>query len=344
MSTYEEIKGIKVREYTTNPDDPLEGQLWYNETDSVAKYKALVTTAAFSTGTAYNSARASGASSGTRTSALISGGAPGAGGGGNHTAATESWNGSSWTEVADLNQRRNSIKGVGPNNTAALSWGGGAPGLPIGDNAGVLVESWNGSSWTEVADLSQNKQQTGYVGTYTDALCVGGNNPGIAQNEKWNGSSWTELADLNQARGKLGTAGTASTSGLAYGGFISPSPPEYWTEVTELWNGSSWTEVNDLNQKRSGLGSAGSATAALAIGGRYDGNPVNAITENWNGSSWTEIADLGTGRYGPFCAQAGPSTFASAIGGAVGPLDSMTTAVEDFNGVGAVLTKTINTD
>ena len=80
MSTYEEIKGMKVREYTTNPDDPLEGQLWYNQTDSVAKYEALVTTAAFSTGTAYNSARASGASSGTRTSALISGGAPGAGG------------------------------------------------------------------------------------------------------------------------------------------------------------------------------------------------------------------------------------------------------------------------
>ena len=142
----------------------------------------------------------------------------------------------------------------------------------------------------------------------------------------------------------MGAGGTASTSGIVFGGFISPSPPEYWTEVTELWNGSSWTEVNDLNQKRSGLGSAGSATAALAIGGRYDGNPVNAITENWNGSSWTEIADLGTGRYGPFSAQAGPSTFASAIGGAVGPLDSMTTAVEDFNGVGAVLTKTISTD
>ena len=159
MSTYEEIKGMKVREYTTNPDDPLEGQLWYNQTDSVAKYEALVTTAAFSTGTAYNSARASGASSGTRTSALISGGAPGAGGGTNHSAATESWNGSSWTEVADLNQRRNSIKGVGPNNTAALSWGGGAPGLPIGDNAGVLVESWNGSSWTEVEELSQKREQ-----------------------------------------------------------------------------------------------------------------------------------------------------------------------------------------
>jgi hypothetical protein len=38
MSTYKEIRGLKVRDYTTNPDNPIEGQLWYNETDNVAKY------------------------------------------------------------------------------------------------------------------------------------------------------------------------------------------------------------------------------------------------------------------------------------------------------------------
>ena len=344
MSTYEEIKGMKVREYTTNPDNPVEGQLWYNATDNVAKYSSLTTAAAFSTGTAYNSARNAGGSAGTRTSGLISGGAPGAPGNFNHSAATESWNGSSWTEVNDLNQRRNACRGVGASNTAALTFGGGTPGQPIGDNSGVLVESWNGSSWTEVADLSQNKDETGYIGNYTDALVVGGKNPGITQNEKWNGSSWTELADLNQGRGNMGSAGTASTSGIVYGGFISPSPPEYWTEVTETWNGSAWTEVADLNQKRAGMASAGSVTAALAIGGRYDGSPVNAITESWNGSTWTEIVDLSTARNLPFSAQSGTSTSAAAIGGAVGPLDSMTTAVENFNGAGIEQTKTIDTD
>ena len=39
MSTYKEIRGLKVRDYTTNPDNPIEGQLWYNETDNVAKYQ-----------------------------------------------------------------------------------------------------------------------------------------------------------------------------------------------------------------------------------------------------------------------------------------------------------------
>ena len=39
MSTYKQIRGLKVRDYTTNPDNPIEGQLWYNTTDNVAKYR-----------------------------------------------------------------------------------------------------------------------------------------------------------------------------------------------------------------------------------------------------------------------------------------------------------------
>ena len=39
MSTYQGIRGLKIRDYTTNPDDPLEGQLWYNKTDQVGKYQ-----------------------------------------------------------------------------------------------------------------------------------------------------------------------------------------------------------------------------------------------------------------------------------------------------------------
>ena len=44
MSTYQGIRGLKVRDYTTNPDDPLEGQLWYNKTDNVGKYQVPVVT------------------------------------------------------------------------------------------------------------------------------------------------------------------------------------------------------------------------------------------------------------------------------------------------------------
>ena len=30
MADYKEVKGTKIRDYTTNPDNPIEGQVWYN--------------------------------------------------------------------------------------------------------------------------------------------------------------------------------------------------------------------------------------------------------------------------------------------------------------------------
>ena len=37
MADYKTIHGTLVRDYTTNPDNPIEGQVWYNETDKVLK-------------------------------------------------------------------------------------------------------------------------------------------------------------------------------------------------------------------------------------------------------------------------------------------------------------------
>ena len=33
MATYLGKHGSKIQNYTTNPDNPNEGELWYNETD-----------------------------------------------------------------------------------------------------------------------------------------------------------------------------------------------------------------------------------------------------------------------------------------------------------------------
>jgi hypothetical protein len=40
---------------------------------------------------------------------------------------TESWNGTSWTEVNDLNTARGNFAGAGTQNTAALAFGGANP-------------------------------------------------------------------------------------------------------------------------------------------------------------------------------------------------------------------------
>ena len=99
MSTYKEIRGLKVRDYTTNPDNPIEGQLWYNETDNVAKYQIPNITASWRTGNNMNTARIDLMGAGIQTSALGFGGESSTG----NVAITESYNGTSWTEVNDLN-------------------------------------------------------------------------------------------------------------------------------------------------------------------------------------------------------------------------------------------------
>jgi hypothetical protein len=39
MAEYKEIHGTKIRNYTTNPDNTIQGEVWYNETDNVLKFQ-----------------------------------------------------------------------------------------------------------------------------------------------------------------------------------------------------------------------------------------------------------------------------------------------------------------
>ena len=58
----------------------------------------------------------------------------------------ETYNGTNWTEVGDLNTARNSLAGAGA-QTSALAFGG-KPGYKD------ETEEYNGTNWTEVADLN----------------------------------------------------------------------------------------------------------------------------------------------------------------------------------------------
>jgi hypothetical protein len=122
---------------------------------------------------------------GTQTSALAFGGFadPGVG----YRAVTESWNGTSWTEVADLNTFRGNGGGVGTSNTAALAFGGfrDPPPGPIDS-----TELWNGSSWTEVNNMTLANNSMGGAGTTTAALSFGGNSP-TTITQSWNGTNWS---------------------------------------------------------------------------------------------------------------------------------------------------------
>tara|TARA_R110002012_G_scaffold9209_2_gene42347 strand:+ start:176 stop:1198 length:1023 start_codon:yes stop_codon:yes gene_type:complete len=340
MAEYKGINGTKVRNYSSDPGNPIKGQVWYNETANTLRVQAVTTVGSWSTGNTVNSARRFPGGTGIQTAALIFGGeVPG----GNGTGVTESYNGSSWTEVSDLNNPRVRVGGVGVDNTAVLAFGGSGPPTP--PNYKGVTESFNGSSWTEVADLNDGRwAMAGNAGIQNAALLFGGA-PGEAPSsgantESWNGSSWTELNNLNTAREENAGAGTY-TAALSIAG--TPSYPTA-TAIVEQWNGSSWTEIADVNTARNDLGGlkgGGTVTDALIFGGINRAGPTTyANTESWNGSSWTETTDLNTARFG--LSGSGTSTAALAAAGLIGTTNQALT--EEWIGPGAPLSKTISTD
>jgi len=303
MSTYKEIKGFKVQTLSSDPvASGLAGASWSSGGSlNVGKY--------------WNGR--SGA--GTQTAGLIAGGHDGSG----QVGTTESYNGSSWTEVNDLNTARNSAT-MGGAQTSALITGGGT--------AEAITESWNGSSWTEVNDLNTGRRQLAMAtgNANTSALAFGGYAPPTpgpvgytGLTESWNGSSWTEVSDLNTPRASLASTDGSATAALAIAGYRGP-PTADRTKFVEQWDGSSWTEVGDVNQERMDLASCGTTTNALAFGG-IDTASL-AVTENYNGTSWTELADLSTARYA--LGGTGSTPAALAIGGYITTVQSVT---EEWN-------------
>tara|TARA_R100001126_G_scaffold97262_1_gene70431 strand:- start:84 stop:1076 length:993 start_codon:yes stop_codon:yes gene_type:complete len=302
MAVYKEIHGTKVKSVTSDPPAPANGEMWYNSTERKVKGFKQTLTGSWATGGTLNSSpgRFQLGGAGTQTAALAFGGAtnwPGA----PVTANAETYNGSSWSEVNNLNTARRNLTGLGL-QTAALGFGGGPPAKDI-------TESWNGSSWTEVADLNTAKDNNpGGTGTQTAGIAFGGESlPGAvtATCETWNGSGWTEVGDLNSARMTVAAAGT-STSALGFGG--SPSPVGGYTES---WNGSAWTEVADLNTgNREGPGGFGASnTSALCA----SAGTVN--TEEWNGSAWTEVANVSTAVSNCGPTQSGTTSLGAIFGG-----------------------------
>ena len=282
MANYKDIHGTNIETVTSDPDNPVNGQVWYNSTDQVLKGFTSNPAGAWATGGTMNNSRSgSGGGLGIYTAAIV------AAGGNPAETTTEQYNGSSWTEIADVNTARKSPTGSGT-TTAGLAYGGVInPSSVIANN-----ESWNGSSWTETTDLNTARGlgAASTQGTSTASLMMSGQTTPsnfLDNNESWNGSSWTEVSDLNTARRGGGGAGT-QTSALYFGGG-NPSA----NTSTESWDGSSWTEVADLNTGRvEASGSGESSTAALYFGG----SPSNNSTELWNGTSWAEQNNLNIGR------------------------------------------------
>ena len=142
----------------------------------------------------------------------------------------------------------------------------------------AAVESWNGSSWTEIAEVNTGRSNVGAAGStpQTSGIIFGGSVSPKGQTEIWNGSTWTEVSDLNTAGILAGGSGSSSLNALAFGRNVPPR-----TVNTEIWNGSSWTEVANLGTARYSGGSAGSSSASAIFAGGVSSTFNPSATEEW---------------------------------------------------------------
>ena len=285
MTTFKEIQGRNIRSYTTNPDNPLEGQMWYNSTSQVLK--GVVASGAWSSAAPQIYTNFGGGRAGTQTAALGAGGYAGNAPSG-PTSSTTEYDGSSWSlHPASLTTGRGALNGCGT-QTAAAVFGGQGP-YPGPGNA---TEEFNGSSWTNGGDLNAGRRNYFGAGTQTAALCAGGFDAGAAMNEseEYNGSIWA-------AGNTLGTAvyynvGTGTqTAALSIGGYTPPVYPNSQNE-TEEYDGTSWTAGGTMGTRRAYAGAFGSQTDAIVAGGSGPPSSVTANVEQYNGTSWTEINNI----------------------------------------------------
>ena len=163
---------------------------------------------------------------------------------GNMSVNNELWDGSSWTEVNNLNSARRYLGGLGT-VTAALVVGGDTDNDSFpGGRYTAFVESYNGTSWTEIANLNAGRAYVGTAGIQTDAIVFGGSPPGyLVSTEAWNGTAWTEVNNLATGRRAWSSGTGTSLAALSAGGETGPGS----IATTEEWTVTNAVKTIDLS-------------------------------------------------------------------------------------------------
>ena len=260
-----------------------------------------------------------------QTSGIVAGGdaIPG------RTAATESWDGSSWTTRSNMGSARSTGTGAGTSSSSLISVGGITPSTSPGPAGSSTMEEFSSSintitagAWASGGSLNTGRVLGGSAITSgTSGIVFGGTAPYTGNTESYNGSSWSEVGgDMNTARSYLSGFGT-STAAVAAGGYLStPGTPNVPKSEVEEWNGSAWSEETNLPASRKSAGNCGTLTAGLIFGGSsaqpYTSNIVTTTFE-YDGSSWTAGGALPEGK--GQAASGGTQTAAFYAGGVLAP-------------------------
>ena len=121
MTTYKEIFGKYVKNYSSDPTSDAEGQVWYNTTSGT--FKSVLSSGSWSSASPLITARSIGGDAGTQTSSVVFGGMTAFAPVGVHTGLTEEYNGSGWAAGGNMAVGRRVMISAGT-QTAALGAGG----------------------------------------------------------------------------------------------------------------------------------------------------------------------------------------------------------------------------
>ena len=284
------FSGIPPTAPAAGYSDAIVGQIYYNT--STGSFKAIKAGSApigtWSSGGNLNSTRSQLQGFGATTDTAV------ASAGYSPTTPyflVEQYNGTSWTEVTELNNRHEfSQFGVGTQTAGMVAGGGPGPVTPAGSG---IAEEYNGTSWTNGGTMNVPRNDNAGSGTQTAAITVGGRpaasyGPGARNAETYNGTSWTSVSDAPPSTATIGWAMTGVETAAIGAGAAGPSPI-----FAVYWNGSAWTDITASNSPHYIGGAAGSQTDAIIYGG---GVPNSGNTEHWNGTAWTELNNMATAR------------------------------------------------
>lgn len=206
----------------------------------------------------------------------------------------EKWNGSTWT-LADENVGFGALRAVSCATTTFCMAVGGAHGV----GADVLIETWDGTTWTETPSPDPGSKTYVLEGvscvTATNCFAVGSSSDfppstsGRPLIERWDGLNWSVVSspDLN-SRHLSAVSCVTAMSCVAVGGTL-----------VESWDGTSWVVTPSPNQsgymELKGV-SCDSPTSCAAVGVQQPSTgPSQTLTESWNGTSWSVVPSPNSG-------------------------------------------------
>jgi len=218
--------------------------------------------------------------------------------GGGNRPELDVWNGTTWANAGhNIDITVTGASGVGTSSSITV-----AGGDYQSDDSGAACSNYDGTSWTQKANMNRDGSDTGKsrssaIGTPSNFLSCGGEYSTspyarTADVEKFDLSadSWSEgvVMPLDATTdGIMGCAGDgdSTSNGMVAGGW---SRDYTITNSAFTFNGTSWSAVTDLDWSVTACIGGGIPTSFWVMGGQLSGGWGTGLgaVAYWNGTSW----------------------------------------------------------